>query len=293
MSAIVEHLVIGIAVGSVYSIVALGFVLIYKATGIFNLAQGSLMCLGAYVCYVFSITIGLPFYLAVILTLAAAFALGLLIEFIFLRRMIGQPHLSILMVTIGMYLMIRGIVLIIWGVYSKSLPPYLPTEPVTVLGANVLPIFIVGLMAAAILFTVFILFFKFTSIGVAMRATQDNQQVAQSVGISVRRVFGVSWAIASLTAAAGGIIVGTILSVGYLLDDFGFKVLPAVILGGLESIPGALIGGLVLGVAEHFGAAYLGSWLIGIEDVIPYIILLALLLIAPYGIFGLKRIKRI
>ncbi|MBA7630877.1 High-affinity branched-chain amino acid transport system permease protein LivH [subsurface metagenome] len=251
------------------------------------------MCLGAYLCYVFSITIGLPFYLAVILTLAVGFALGLLVEVVFLRRMIGQPHLSILMVTIGMYLMIRGIVLIIWGVYSKSLPPYLPTEPVTVLGANVLPIFIVGLMAAAILFTVFILFFKFTSIGVAMRATQDNQQVAQSVGISVRRVFGVSWAIASLTAAAGGIIVGTILSVGYLLDDFGFKVLPAVILGGLESIPGALIGGLVLGVAEHFGAAYLGSWLIGIEDVIPYIILLALLLIVPYGIFGLKRIKRI
>ena len=293
MSAIVEHLVIGIAVGSVYSIVALGFVLIYKATGIFNLAQGSLMCLGAYLCYVFSITIGLPFYLAVILTLAVGFALGLLVEVVFLRRMIGQPHLSVLMVTIGMYLMIRGLVLIIWGVYSKSLPPYLPTEPVTVLGANVLPIFIVGLMAAAILFTVFILFFKFTSIGVAMRATQDNQQVAQSVGISVRRVFGVSWAIASLTAAAGGIIVGTILSVGYLLDDFGFKVLPAVILGGLESIPGALIGGIVLGVAEHFGAAYLGSWLIGIEDVIPYIILLVLLLIVPYGIFGLKRIKRI
>ncbi|MBC8275223.1 MAG: branched-chain amino acid ABC transporter permease [Chloroflexi bacterium] len=293
MSAIVEHLVIGIAVGSVYSIVALGFVLIYKATGIFNLAQGSLMCLGAYLCYVFSITIGLPFYLAVILTLAVGFALGLLVEVVFLRRMIGQPHLSVLMVTIGMYLMIRGLVLIIWGVYSKSLPPYLPTEPVTVLGANVLPIFIVGLMAAAILFTVFILFFKFTSIGVAMRATQDNQQVAQSVGISVRRVFGVSWAIASLTAAAGGIIVGTILSVGYLLDDFGFKVLPAVILGGLESIPGALIGGIVLGVAEHFGAAYLGSWLIGIEDVIPYIILLLLLLIVPYGIFGLKRIKRI
>ena len=293
MSAILEHLVIGIAVGSVYSIVALGFVLIYKATGIFNLAQGSLMCLGAYLCYVFSITIGLPFYLAVILTLAVGFALGLLVEVVFLRRMIGQPHLSVLMVTIGMYLMIRGLVLIIWGVYSKSLPPYLPTEPVTVLGANVLPIFIVGLMAAAILFTVFILFFKFTSIGVAMRATQDNQQVAQSVGISVRRVFGVSWAIASLTAAAGGIIVGTILSVGYLLDDFGFKVLPAVILGGLESIPGALIGGIVLGVAEHFGAAYLGSWLIGIEDVIPYIILLLLLLIVPYGIFGLKRIKRI
>lgn len=293
MSAIVEHLVIGVAVGSVYSIVALGFVLIYKATGIFNLAQGSLMCLGAYICYVLSITIGLPFYLAVVLTLAVAFLLGLLIEFIFLRRMIGQPHLAVLMVTIGIYLMVRGIVLIVWGVYSKSLPSYLPTQPVVVLGANVLPIFIVGLAAAAILFAIFIVFFKFTSIGVAMRATQDNQQVAQSVGISVKRIFGASWAIASLAAAAGGIIVGTILSVGYSLDDFGFKVLPAVILGGLESVPGALIGGLVLGIAEHFGAAYLGSWLIGIEDVIPFIILLVLLLIVPYGLFGLKRIERI
>ncbi len=291
MSAVLEHLVIGIAVGAVYSIVALGFVLIYKATGIFNLAQGSLLCLGAYICYVFSITLGLPFYLAIILTLGVAFALGLLIEVIFLRRMIGQPHLAILMVTIGIYLMVRGIVLIVWGVYSKSFPSYLPAKPVVVLGANLLPIFIVALVAAVILFTAFILFFKYTSIGVAMRATQDNQQVAQSVGISVKRVFGISWAISSLTAAAGGIIVGTILSVGYSLDDFGFKVLPAIILGGLESIPGALIGGLVLGVAEHFGGAYIK--LIGVEDVIPFILLLVLLLIVPYGIFGLRRIERI
>jgi len=291
LSAIVEHLVIGIAVGAVYSIVALGFVLIYKATGIFNLAQGSLLMIGAYICYVFSITLGLPFYLAVILTLVVSFLLGLLIEVLFLRRMIGQPHLAILMLTIGIYLMVRGIVLVVWGVYSKSFPSYLPTQPVTVLGASVLPIFIVALASAAILFTVFILFFKFTSIGVAMRATQDNQQVAQSAGISVKRVFSVSWAIASLTAAAGGIIVGTILSVSYTLDDFGFKVLPAIILGGLESIPGALIGGLVLGIAEHFGGAYLV--LIGIEDVIPYVILLILLMLVPYGLFGLRRIERI
>jgi len=293
MSVILEHLVIGIAVGAVYSIVALGFVLIYKATGVFNLAQGSLLCLGAYICYFLSITVGLPFYVSIILTLVVAFAIGLLIEFVFLRRMIGQSHLAILMITIGLYLMLRGVVLIAWGVYSKSLPSYLSAEPINILGANVLPIFVLSLVAAAILFAVFILFFRYTSIGVAMRATQDNQQVAQSVGISVKRVFGMSWAIASLTAAVGGIIVGTILSVGYSLDDFGFKVLPAVILGGLESVPGALIGGIILGVVEHFGAAYLGSWLIGIEDVIPYIILLVLLLIVPYGIFGLKRIERI
>jgi len=293
MSVILEHLVLGIAVGAVYSIVALGFVLIYKATGVFNLAQGSLLCIGAYICYFLSITVGLPFYVAVILTLVVAFVIGLLIEFVFLRRMIGQSHLAILMITIGLYLMLRGVVLITWGVYSKSLPSYLSAEPINILGANVLPIFALSLVAAAILFAVFILFFRYTSIGVAMRATQDNQQVAQSVGISVKRVFGMSWAIASLTAAVGGIIVGTILSVGYSLDDFGFKVLPAVILGGLESVPGALIGGIILGIAEHFGGAYLGSWLIGIEDVIPYVILLVLLLIVPYGIFGLKRIERI
>ena len=125
-----------------------------------------------------------------------------------------------------------------------------------------------------------------------MRATQDNQQVAQSVGISVKRVFGLSWGIASLTAAIAGVIVGTILSVSYQLDEYGLISLPVIIMGGLESIPGALIGGLSLGVIEHFGAAYLGSWLIGADTVLPYIILLIILLIRPYGIFGEKRIER-
>ncbi len=293
MGAIVEHLVIGLAVGAVYSIVALGFVLIYKATGIFNLAQGSLMAIGAYVCYTYSVILGIPFLLAVALTLVTSFLLGLLIELLFLRRMIGQSHLSILMVTIGIYLLVRGIILILFGVYSISFPPYLPTQPVTVLGATLQPVFILAFIAAALLFTIFILFFKFTSIGVAMRATQDNQEVAQSVGISVKRVFGMSWAISAMAAAVGGVIVGTILSVGYSLDDYGLKVMPAIILGGLESVPGALLGGIVIGLAEHFGGAYLGSTFIGIDEVIPFIILLLLLLIMPYGIFGLKRIERV
>jgi branched-chain amino acid transport system permease protein len=293
MGAILEHLVIGLAVGSVYSIIALGFVLIYKATGIFNLAQGSLMALGAYICYIYSVTLGLPFLLAVVLTLISAFLLGMLFEVAFLRRMIGQPHLSILMVTIGMYLLVRGIILIIFGVYSISLPPYLPAEPIHVMGTTLQPVFLLAVVAAVILFTIFILFFKFTSIGVAMRATQDNQQVAKSVGISVKRVFGVSWAIAAMTAAIGGIIVGTILSIGYSMDDYGLKVMPAIILGGLESVPGALLGGIIIGILEHFASAYLGSTFIGIEEVVPYIILLLILLIMPYGIFGLKRIERV
>jgi branched-chain amino acid transport system permease protein len=293
MSGILEHLVLGLAVGAVYSIIALGFVLIYKATGIFNLAQGSFMALGAFVCYFFSEQVGLPFVVAVILSLAASFVIGWVVEYLFLRRLIGHSHLSILMVTIGILLMVRGLILTVWGVYNKAFPSYISTEPIMILGANIQPIFILATVAAIILFTAFILFFKYTSVGVAMRATQDNQQVAQSVGINVHTVYGLSWAIASLTAAVGGVIVGTILSVSYMLDEYGLKVLPAIIMGGLESIPGALIGGLFIGVSEHFAGAYLGSWLLGIEDVVPFIILLAFLLIMPYGIFGQKRIERV
>ena len=293
MSTILEHLVIGLAVGAVYSVLALGFVLIYKATGIFNLAQGSFMALGAFFCYSLSMQIGLPFWIAVVLTLVGAFLVGLLIEFLFIHKLIGQSHLSILMVTIGILLVIRGFILITWGVYNRALPPYLSTEAIIILGASIQPIFVFATAAAIVLFTIFILFFKFTSVGVAMRATQDNQQVAQSVGIDVNWVYALSWAIASVTAAVGGIIVGTILSVSYLLDEYGLIAMPAIIMGGLESIPGALIGGLFIGVAEHFGGAYLGAWLIGIETVIPYFILLIILLIRPHGIFGQKNIERI
>jgi branched-chain amino acid transport system permease protein len=293
MSAILEHLVIGLAVGSVYAVIALGFVLIYKGTGIFNLAQGSLMALGAFICYFFTDQIGIPFGISVLLTLVASFGVGLLIEFIFLRRLIGQSLLSILMVTIGILLIVRGVILTVWGVYGKAFPSFLPPTPIVIFGASIQPIFLLATVAAIVLFTIFILFFKYTSVGVAMRATQDNQQVAQSVGISVKQVYGLSWGIASLTAAIAGVIVGTILSVSYQLDEYGLVAMPAIILGGLESIPGALIGGLFLGVMEHFGSAYLGSVLIGIETVLPYVILLIILLIRPYGIFGEKRIERV
>ncbi len=293
MSTILEHLVIGLAIGAVYSVIGLGFVLIYKGTGIFNLAQGSLMALGAFICYTFSAQLGLPFPIAVLLTLIASYGVGLLIELIFLRRLIGQSHLSILMVTIAILQIVRGIMLLIWGVYGQAFPTFISTTPILILGASIQPIFVLATIAAIVLFTIFILFFKYTSVGVAMRATQDNQQVAQSVGISVKSVFGITWAIASLTAAIAGIIVGTILTVSYQLDEYGLVSLPAIILGGLESIPGALLGGLILGVVEHFGSAYMGSWLVGADTVLPYIILLIILLIRPYGIFGQKRIERV
>jgi branched-chain amino acid transport system permease protein len=292
MNALIEHLVIGIAIGSVYSVISLGFILIYKGTGIFNLAQGSLMVIGAYLCFFFSVTLGLPFWIAALFTIVLSFFIGWLIEFVFLRRLVGESHLSLLMITIAIFVIVRGIVLLIAGTDNNSYPAYIATTPIKILGASIQPVFLLATIVAILIFTVFILFFKYTSIGIAMRATQDNQKVAQSLGISSNRIFGLSWALSSLAAAVGGIIVGTILSLTYSLDDYGLKVLPGIILGGLESVPGALIGGILMGVIEHLSGAYLGTYLIGIEDSANYVVLLLILLIRPYGIFGQKIVVR-
>ena len=292
MNALIEHLVIGIAIGAVYSVISLGFILIYKGTGIFNLAQGSLMVIGAYLCFLFSVTLGWPFWLAAVISIVLSFFIGWLIELVFLQKLVAESHLSLLMITISIFVIVRGIILLSAGTANNSFPAYIPTTPVNILGASIQPVFLLATATAILLFSVFILFFKYTSIGIAMRATQDNQKVAQSLGINSNRIFGLSWAISSLAATVGGIIVGTILSLTYSLDDYGMKVLPAIILGGLESIPGALIGGIVMGIVEHLSGAYLGTQLIGIEDTANYVILLLILLIRPYGIFGQKTVTR-
>lgn len=292
MQALIEHLVIGTAIGSVYAIIALGFILIYKGTGIFNMAQGSLMIIGAYICFLFSAALGLPFWAACILTLVCSFFIGWLIELVFLRRLIGASHQSLMIVTIGIYAIVHSIILLIGGTANRSFPQYISNTPVVILGASIQPVFLLATATVIVLFTIFILFFKFTSIGIAMRATQDNQHVAQSLGISAQRIYALSWAISSLAAAIGGIIIGTMLSVSCSLDDYGLKVLPAIILGGLDSIPGALIGGIAMGIIEHLSGAYLGTYLIGIEDTANFVVLFIILLIRPYGIFGQKTIAR-
>jgi branched-chain amino acid transport system permease protein len=292
MNALIEHLIIGLAIGSVYSILALSFILIFKGTGVFNLAQGSLLVIGAYICYFFSVALAWPFWLAALCTLAASFFVGWLIEIIFMSRLVSESHLSLLMITISIVIIIRGIMLLIVGTANTSYPAYIPATPINILGASIQPVFLLATAVTIVLFTIFILFFKFTSIGIAMRATQDNQPVAQSLGINANRVFGLSWAISSLVSAIGGIIIGTMLSLSYSLDDYGLKVLPAIILGGLESVPGALIGGFAMGIIEHLSGAYLGTYLVGIEDTANYIILLIILIIRPYGIFGQKTIAR-
>ena len=293
MSFLIEIIIAGVVIGAIYAAVALGFVLIYKATGVLNIAQGELLLFGALVAYAFSVEVGLPFYLAALLTLAMCFILGFIIERAFLRPMIGQPILSVIMMTIGLAALFRGIVMAIWGTAPRAYPNYLSTEPVHLLGTALSPIYLWSLLIVVVLLILFVLFFRFTRMGIAMRATADDQQVAQSMGISIKRVFGTAWAISTATAALGGIILGTMLSISTPLSGIGLKSISAAIVGGLESIPGVFVGGLLVGVLENLAGGYLSSYLIGIKGIAPYIILLLIMLIRPHGLFGLKRIERI
>lgn len=293
MSLFLELVISGIALGAVYGLVALGFVLIFKSTGIFNLAQGQLVLIGAFMAFAFSVQAGLPFWLAAGFALVFSFLLGLLIERILLRPMIGQPVLSLVMMTIGLSITLRALVLFIWGPLPYSYPPYLPQEGLHIGPAIVPESYVFGLIVSVILLLCLFVFFRYSKLGLAMRATADDQQVAQSLGIPVSRIFGIGWAISSLTACVGGIVLGTLLSVTVLLGEVGLRSLPAAILGGLESLPGVVIGGLLLGIIENLSGGYLDSYIPGIKDVVPYVVMLIILMIRPYGLLGQKKIERV
>jgi branched-chain amino acid transport system permease protein len=293
MSQLIQLTVGGLAIGAIYGMVALGFVLVYKATGAFNFAQGQILFLGATICGMFSLNLGLPFYIAVILTLAVSFGLGFVIERLLLRPMFNQPVLAIVMMTLMLAVFLNGLITATWGTSAKLYPSYLPEQSMILLGTELPPIYFWGFVVTMILLVGFSLFFKFSKQGLAMRATAESQLAAQSIGISLPRMFGISWAISCLTAAAGGIIIATMLSINVSLPEIGLRVIPVVMVGGLDSIPGAVVGGILIGIIENFAGGYLGEALINIRDITPYVVLLLILLIRPYGLWGSKRIERI
>lgn len=283
----------GVAVGGVYSLVGLGLVLIYKATGILNIAQGAVVMVTAFITYFLSVQVGLPFFLAVLLSVLLAMLLGIVIERLCLRPMIGQPLFSTIMMTIGIMLILQSIPVMIWGTSLKAFPKYLPDESYNIGGALISPDYLWGFVISMALFSAFVFYFRYSRSGIVMRAVADDQMAAQSMGVNISRVSGTAWAFSCLVAAIGGVVLATITSVGIFLSPIGLKAWPGVIIGGLDSIPGALVGGIIVGVLESFSGGYLENWLIGIKDVAPYFILLIILLIKPYGLFGQKRIERI
>lgn len=337
----------GIAVGGVYALIALGFVLIYKATSIINFATGEFMMIGAYFFYTFMVMAGLPaipsFLLVMlaaamlgfvgvrvglrkkfgqpvisimvaavvlfsiimimaglyaiasfILVMLAAAGLGFLVERSILRHMLGQPVISIIMVTIGLSSILMGLAEIFWSTDFKSFPPLFPRAPVIIGGLIIRSNLFYGFVVAMIAVGIFALIFKYAKVGVAMRATADDQMASFSMGINVRSMFTIAWAMGAVAASLGGIIIGNIGGIQPTLGHVGLKIFPVVILGGLDSIAGAVIGGFIVGLVENIAGGYLDRYVGGgVKDVAPFVVLVLILLFKPYGLFGKEEIERL
>ncbi|MDX1417938.1 MAG: branched-chain amino acid ABC transporter permease, partial [Candidatus Promineifilaceae bacterium] len=215
------------------------------------------------------------------------------VERFILRPMIGEPIISVIMVTIGLSSVLTAIVNAIWGTTGRAFPAFLPNMPLNIMGAIISADRLLALSIVAILLAIFMLFFRFSKEGIAMRATADDQQAALSMGISVKKVFAMAWSISAVVAAIAGIIVANIIGLNATsLAGFGLRVFPVVILGGLDSIPGAIIGGIIIGLLEVYTAGYTPPEL-GLSQVVPFIVLIVILMIKPYGIFGEVRIERV
>ena len=296
MQYLLQLIISGLVVGSIYEAVALCFTIIYKATRVVNFAQGEFLMVGAYVCYAFVVQMGVPFYAAMLLTILFGMVLAVILERLILRPMIGEPIISIIMVTIGLSLVLRSIVTAVWGndilVYE---PKLFPQETVSMAGVPVSLEFIWCFILSMVLLAAFSVFFKYSKAGVAMRATAFNQQVAQSMGISVKHIFALSWIISAVVSGIGGVLIGNINGINSSLYHFGLKVFPATILGGLDSILGAALGGLIIGLLENLSDGFCKSYLdlSGVKEVAPYVILVIILMIKPYGLFGTKEIERV
>jgi branched-chain amino acid transport system permease protein len=292
----VETLVQGIVLGGVYSLVALGIVIIYKSSGVFNLAQGPILMVMAYIMFAFYVSLGLPLIVAFLLLFITAALMGFAIERLTLRPLIGQSVLTMLMLTLVVGFLLTGVAILAWGGDAHAFnPSFIPTGTATLGFISIPWAYLWAFIVAIIIFIVFIYLFRYTKLGLGMRAVAESHRVSQSMGINVKRIFTYSWVISCIVAAVGGVLLGSLFIVSPELRWTGLaKALPVVILGGLESVPGALIGGLIIGVAEMLGATYIDQHVGGgFREITPFILMLLILLFRPHGLFGLKTIERI
>jgi branched-chain amino acid transport system permease protein len=292
-----EVLIGGLLSGVMYSFVALGFVLIYKASGVFNFAQGA-MVFAAALTFVGFQELGAPFWLALLLAFAVMVVLGILTERIVLRPLVNQPPITLFMATIGLTYVIEGLAQGVWGANVRGLELGIQDEPIqwlleaTDIGVSKFDLF--GAGVAALLVTLLALFFQYTRIGRALRAVADDHQAALSIGIPLQNIWRIVWAVAGFVALVAGLIWGARNGVQFALTFTALKALPVLILGGFTSIPGAIVGGLIIGSTEKLAEVYLGGYVGGgIDSWFPYVMALAFLLIRPEGLFGEKHIDRV
>ncbi len=290
-----QLLVNGLIVGMLYGIVAMCFVLIYKSTQVVNFAQGEFVVLGAWVCWASVMYMGLPFIPAFLFSLAFMTLFGIMVQMVVLRPLIGEPVISVIMATIGLSIFLQALMNWVFGNNAERFPNVFGEGTVSVAGLNVETAYLVSLVLSVIVMAVFFWFFKKSRWGLAMRATAFNQQIAQSLGISVRQVFALAWAISALVSGIAGVVLGLVNAVSNSLAFIGIKVFPAVIVGGLDSIVGGVVGGIIIGVLENLAEFVDGQYLqIGnLFKVAPFYVLIVILMIRPYGLFGTKDIERV
>jgi branched-chain amino acid transport system permease protein len=284
----------GLLVGAMYALVALGFVLIYKATDAINFAQGEFVMFAGFLAAAAIHLAGAPWWASALLTVAAMIVFAFGLERVVLRPLLGRPIIAVIMATIGLAAVLRGTATMAFGGGTQTIPLPISDSPV-LLGPLILPpIKLVGAAVSLGFLAAFGWFFLKSRIGVAMRAVADNQQVAMAMGINVRRYFALAWALAGIVSALGGVLWGSMLGVDNQLALVGLKVFPVMILGGLDSIIGAVVGGLIVGVVESLSAGFLDPLVGGgTKDFVPYLLMIAVLMIRPEGIFGRRRIERV
>src|SRR5712664_2406095 len=284
----------GVLIGLMYSLIALGFVLVYKATDAVNFAQGEFVMIAGFVAVGALTVLGAPLWLSVAAALVGMIVFGFVLERVMLRKLIGRPVIAVVMATIGLAAILRGLGPFTIFSGTKPLPLPIRDEPFLVGPLFIPPIQLLGAGVSIGFLVAFGWFFLKSRKGIAMRAVADNQQVALAMGINVERYFGVAWAMTGIVSALGGVLWGNLLGVDVNLALVGFKVFPVVILGGLDSIPGAIVGGLIVGIVENMAAGYIDPYVGGgTKDFAPYVLMIAALMVRPYGIFGKKIIERI
>jgi len=284
----------GVMIGLMYALIALGFVLIYKATDAINFAQGEFVMFAGFIAAGAADLAGAPFWVSALLAIGGMIALGFGLERVVLRPMIGRPVIAVVMATIGLANVLRGTATMAFGAGTRVIDMPISDEPIDLGLVTVPPIQLLGAGVSLVFLAAFTWFFLRSRVGIAMRAVADSQQVAMAVGIDVRRYFALAWAMAGIVSALGGIVWGAMLSVDNQLALVGLKVFPVVILGGLDSVIGAVVGGLIVGVVENLAAGYLDPYVGGgTKDFAPYVLMIAVLMIRPEGIFGRRRIERV
>ncbi|HWA11580.1 MAG TPA: branched-chain amino acid ABC transporter permease [Burkholderiales bacterium] len=298
MTFFFEVLIGGLLAGVMYSLVALGFVLIYKASGVFNFAQGGMVFFAALTFVGLQEAFALPFWAAFVLALGAMVLLGILTERIVLRPLVNQPQITLFMATIGLAFFIEGLAQLIWGTNVRRLDIGLKDEPIPLLLEKfdmAISVFdLVAALVAGVLVTVLAVFFQVTRVGRALRAVADDHQAALAVGIPLKQIWAIVWSVAGFVALVAGLLWGARNGVQFALTFVALKALPVLIIGGFESVTGAIVGGLIIGAAEKLAEVYVGPHIGGgIEGWFAYVLALLFLLVRPEGLFGEKRIDRV